>query len=306
MAAATSRFRPIALVVVLLASLALAACGVDDDDDPTPAPTAPPAPAVETPPAGGSAPPQASAAAGATPAAGAAPGGTPNPMANTVGRLAAGIAAAWPESSYRRVQISSASEPATAESGMASLSITDEVLYPGSVRRTIVDGGGVTSAEFVLTDGRLYARGDLVPSVFESGTAPETWIEVAGPLLTEGTAGANILTQLEALFTPRYSGISAEEQAREAVLAAETDVDGRACFVFQTAETTQTGERLEIAIALESNGRLCSVTTTGGGVDTVETFTFDAPVAIEAPPVGATPAASPVATPATPAATPAA
>jgi len=307
--AAGSRFRPVSLMVVLLASLALAACGVDDEDDPTAVP-ATVAVQAETPAAVATAPPQASAvAASDTPAAPAA-AGTPNPLANTVGRLAEGIAAVWPETSYRRVQVSTAAEgeTATPAAALASLTITDDVLYPGSVHRTIVDGNGATSAEFILIDERLFARGDLVPSLFASGTASDAWIEISGPLLTPGTVGSNILTQLRALFSPRYSDISTEQQAQEALLTAETDVDGRDCFVFQTAETTQTGERLEVGIALEATGRLCSVTTSGGGLDTVETFTFDAPVTVAIPetvavtgagtPPAGTPAAIPAATPA--------
>ncbi len=308
--AAGSRFRPVSLMVVLIASLALAACGVDDEDDPTPVP-ATTAVLAETPASVATAPPEASAVAASNTTAAPAAEGTPNPLANTVGRLAEGIAAVWPETSYRRVQVSTAveGETATVSAGVASLTITDEVLYPGSVHRTIVDGNGATSAEFILVDERLFARGELVPSLFATGTVPDAWIELSGPLLTPGTAGSNILTQLRALLSPRYSDISAEQQAREALLTAETDVDGRACFVFQTAETTQTGERLEVGIALEATGRLCSVTTTGGGLDTIETFTFDAPVTIAIPaetvafsgagtPPAGTPASTPAATPA--------
>ena len=77
--------------------------------------------------------------------------------------------------------------------------------------------------------------------------------------------------------------------------------------MFSTVETTQTGERLDVEIALTPEGRLCSVTTTGGGLDIVETYTFDLPITIAAPesvatPVAATPSASPEA--ASPAATP--
>lgn len=308
--AAGSRFRPVSLIVVLLASLALSACGVDDEDDPTAVP-ATVAVQAETPAALATAPPQASAAAASDTTASPAVAGTANPLANTVGRLAEGIAAVWPETSYRRVQVSTAAEDetATVAAALVSLTITDEVLYPGSVHRTIVDGNGATSAEFILVDERVFARGALVPSLFATGAAPDAWIEISGPLLAPGTAGFNILTQLRALLSPRYSDISAEQQAQEALLTAETDVDGRACFVFQTAETTQTGERLEVGIALEATGLLCSVTTTGGGLDTVETFTFDTPVTIAIPEaVAATGAGTPPAgTPgATPAATPAA
>ncbi|MBA3416174.1 MAG: hypothetical protein H0U10_13210 [Chloroflexia bacterium] len=183
------------------------------------------------------------------------------------------------------------------------------MLYPGRVHRTIVDAGGATSAEFILVEGRLYSRGDLNPSLFAPGIPADVWIELSGPLLTSNSPAANIFSQLQALFAPRYSDLSPEQRAREVVLTAETNVDGQTCFVFQTAETTQTGERLEVAIAVEPTGRLCSVTTTGGGLNTVETFTFDVPVTIAAPETVATPnAGTPVVAspPATSAATPAA
>lgn len=298
------RFRPISLVVVLLATLALAACGVDDEDDPTPAPTA--APPVATSPAPGGSTPGVS---GASPA-----GGSPSAMTNTVGRLAEGIAAAWPQTTYRRVQSSvpsPASPDSTPTAGLTSLTITDEVVYPGSAHRTVVDSSGATSAEFLLIDGQLFARGSLIPSAFQTGTSPETWVLFSQEMLAPGSTGANVLSQLEALFEPRYSGLAPEEQAREAVLTSETTVEGQACFVFSTVETTQTGERLDVEIALTPEGRLCSVTTTGGGLDNTETFTFDVPLTITAPesaatPMPATPAASPAAaTPETsPAATP--
>ncbi len=280
------RFRPISLVVVLLASLSLVACGVGDEDDPTPVPTSPPAATSAAPAA------SVPAAATASPSdPGTSATGSPAAMANTVGRLAEGIAAAWPQTSYLKVQTSTEAPAGTPIAGPPALTITDEVLYPGSVHRTIVDESGVTSAEFILVDGRLYARGELVSNLFAPGTPPETWIEVTGPLLDPGTAGSNILSQLQALFMPRYSTLSPEEQAREAILASETSVNGTACFVFKTAETTQTGERLEIGIALAPDGRLCSVTTSAPGLETVETYTYDAPFTIEAPAVVATPAA---------------
>jgi hypothetical protein len=301
------RFRPVSLVVVLLATLALAACGVDDEDDPTPVPTAAapvatsPAPSAVTPAPGGSTP----AVPGATPA-----GGSPAASATTttVGRLAEGIAAAWPRTTYRRVQTSVPSPSATPNAGMTSLTITDEVAYPGSVHRTVADPSGATSVEFLLIDGQLFARGSLIASAFQTGTSAETWVQFSQEMLAPGSTGANVLSQLQALFEPRYSGLAPEELAREAVLTEETTVGGQSCFVYSTVETTPTGERLDVEIALTSEGRLCSVTTTGGGLDVVETFEFDVPLTITAPESVGTPAASPeAATPeATPPATPAA
>ncbi len=298
------RFRPISLVVVLLATLALAACGDDDEDDPKPASTA--APPVATSPAPSAASPSP---VGSTPAApGATPaGGTPTAMSTTVGRLAEGIAAAWPETTYRRVQTSVPSPDSTPTAGSTSLTVTDEVAYPGSVHRTVVDSSGATSAEFLLIDGQVFARGSLVSSTFQTGASPETWVQFSQDMLAPGSPGANVLSQLQALLEPRFSGLAPEEQAREAVLTSETTVDGQACFVFSTVETTQTGERLDVDIALTPEGRLCSVTTIGGGLDTVETFAFDVSVTIAAPETSvtlnpATPAASPEA--ATPGASP--
>ena len=301
------RFRPISLAVVLLATLGLAACGDDDDDDPTPAPTAAPPVATSSAPSAASPAPSAASPApdGSTPAASDAvpAGGTPASMTSTVGRLAEGIAAAWPQTSYRRVQTSVPSSTATPTAGLTSLSVTDEVVYPGSVHRTIVDSNGTTSAEYLLIDGQVFARGTLIPSAFQTGTSPETWVRFSEDMLAPGSPGANVLSQLQSLLEPRYSGLAPDEQAREAVLTSETTVEGQSCFVFSTVETTQTGERLDVEIALTPAGRLCSVTTTGGGLDTVETFTFDVPLTITAPEVVATPAAatpdaaSPVATP---------
>lgn len=284
------RFRPISLVVVLLATLALAACGVDDDDDPTPAPTT--APPVATAPAPGGTTPVVSGAS--------TPGGSPTAMTNTVGRLAEGIAAAWPQTTYRRVQTSVPSPDSTPTAGLTSLTITDEVAYPGSAHRTVVDSSGATSAEFLLIDGQLYARGSLIPSAFQTGVSAETWVLFSQEMVAPGSTGGNVLSQLEALFAPRYNGLAPEEQARDAVLTSETTVAGQACFVFSTVETTQTGERLDVEIALTPDGRLCSVTTTGGGLDNTETFSFDVPVTITAPESAATPM------PPTPGASPAA
>lgn len=244
-----------------------------------------PAPSEVSPAPGMSTP----AIPGATPA-----GGSPAASATmtTVGRLADGIAGAWPQTTYRRVQTSVPSADSTPTAGLTSLTVTDEVAYPGSAHRTVVDSSGATSAEFILIDGQLFGRGTLIPAAFQTSTSPDTWVQFSQVMLAPGSPGANILSQLQALFEPRYSGLAPEEQAREAMLTDEVTEGGQVCFVFSTVETTQTGERLDVEIALTPEGRLCSVTTTGGGLDTVENFEFDVPVTIAAPDSVATPVAA--------------
>lgn len=279
-------------VVAVVVTLLLAACGGDDKKEPTQVPTqaAPPT--------------SATTATGSPGPGGSTTSGTPVAGGTTVGQLADAIAAAWPTTSYRRLETSGPLETlAATPTASGNLTTVDEVLYPGQVHRTITSGDRAVG-EFILTDGKLYARGDYVTAVIDPSVDGSTWVEVDPSALSPSSPAGNMAAQIASLLKPRFDGLSADERNRAATPLGPTTIDGRNCDAYKTVETTSTGEARDIVIAVTSDGQLCAVISQGGGQATIEIYTFGAQVTIAPPegaatpaPAAASPAASAVASP---------
>jgi hypothetical protein len=252
----------------------LAACG-KDEEKPTPTATA-----------------AATVAPTGTLASGTPQGGT----GLTVGELADRIGAAWSSvSSYRRVT-TTVEDPAT-RSGSPAVSpnadrsgdveTIDEVVFPDRRRRIVRATNGAVQYELVAIGGKVYARGPFAPGLSATRPNPDAWVGV-DPNTFAGSAYAEFYTELVAPAPVPYAGLSPEERSRDAVPLGQTTVDGRPCTAYRFADTTETGERLEIILALGADNLPCSIETHGGGQTTTTIVTYNLPLTIEAP-TGATP-----------------
>ncbi|HEY7032724.1 MAG TPA: hypothetical protein VH482_15380 [Thermomicrobiales bacterium] len=216
----------------------------------------------------------------------------------TVGTLADRIGAAWVGvTTYRAVTTTAGGEPGktgspavTAASGVAgpgAVETIDEVVLPDRKHR-LARLDGVGQYEVIAVGGKVYARGPLAPGLSPSRGDPDAWVAV-DPAAFAGTPPAGeFYADLLAPPTAPYSGLSRQERARDAVPLGQTTVDGRACATYRVADTTQTGERIEIILALGADDLPCSLETRAGGQATTTVFTYNLPLTIEAP-SGATP-----------------
>jgi hypothetical protein len=60
-------------------------------------------------------------------------------------------------------------------------------------------------------------------------------------------------------------------------------VNGRACAAYVIADTTMTGERIEVTIALGVDDLPCSITTRAGSTEIVTVYEYNVPLEIAAP-----------------------
>jgi hypothetical protein len=267
-----------ALGLVLVALLLLAACGKEEEATPTPAATtAPPVTAVST--------------------IGSATPGSASGL--TVAELADRIAAAWPAvMTYRTVTTTVAQTPAGSPvagpspvaGGPVVSETIDEFVLPDRKRR-LARAGDALQYELVVVDGRIYARGPQAPGLNPSRPNPDAWVEVAPATLETATAHAEDYGNLFAPVTAPYSRLSPEKRARDAVPLGQIAIDGRACTSYRIADTTLTGERIEIVLALGPDDLPCAIETHAGGQVTTTVFTYNMPLTIEAP-AAATPLAA--------------
>jgi hypothetical protein len=222
---------------------------------------------------------------------------TPRTGGLTVGSLADRIGVAWSSvSTYRAVTTTNAHDlgtPRTDASPVPAVSITDwtdEVVLPDRKRR-IATANGVTQYELIAVGGKVYARGPAVPGLDASRPDPDAWVEIDTATLPGSSDVAEGYADFAAPVPAPYSGLSAEERGRDAMLIGETSVEGRTCLAYGLADTTNTGERIEVVLSLGSDDLPCSIETRAGGLTTTTAFTYNLPIAIEAP-AAATPSPS--------------
>ena len=207
----------------------------------------------------------------------------------TVGSLADRIGVAWSSvGTYRAVTTTNAHDPGTPRTGASpfpAASITDwtdEVVLPDRKRR-IARANGVTQYELIAVGGKVYAHGPAVPGLNASRPDPDAWIEIEPAMLTGASDVAEGYADFAAPVPAPYSGLSAEERSRDAIPIGETSVEGHSCLAYRLADTTTTGERIEVVLSLGSDDLPCSIETRAGGLTTTTAFTYNLPIAIEAP-----------------------
>ena len=280
----------------------LVACGGDDGDDAGADPTPPATTAssrVLTPEGAGG---DAAGAPAATPVA--SPEGTPG-VPRTFGDLADRVNAAWDGvRSYRQVRVTTGAAGAAGTPGAspvaddAAVEITEEVVVPDR-RRQVVRRGGEVASETVAIGGRVWVRGELA-RLAGSPPGEDGWVEIDPARFGAGTQLGALFAGLTAPLTPPFPDVPVSARTREVIPAGSVEVAGRACEAYRFAETTETGERVDITIALDPDDRLCAAETTVGQVRSrTEILAYDLDLSIEPPlPSVATPAASPAASPA--------
>lgn len=226
--------------------------------------------------------------------------GTPQGASGlTVAQLADRIATAWSTvATYREVTttvVGSTTRPGSPTASPSAgrpdnVETIDEVVLPDRRRRIVRTTDGTVLYELVAVAGKAYARGPRVPGL--SATRPDTFAWVAvDPRTFVGTPYERFYADLVAPAAAPYSRLSRQERSRDAVPLGQTTVGGRSCAAYRLADTTQTGERLEITLALGADDLPCSIETRGGGQTTTTTVTYNLPLTIAAP-TGATPSTS--------------
>jgi hypothetical protein len=138
------------------------------------------------------------------------------------------------------------------------------------------------TAEILVVSNTMYVRGPALAT----GTpvaSPDQWTQVDPAQLIPGSELASLYAQLSAPITPIYSGLSDAERSRIAHPIGTIAKGGRVCDAYQTVDTTMTGERIDITIALDSAGLPCSIETTVGTSETLTVFEFNTGIAIATP-----------------------
>lgn len=220
-----------------------------------------------------------------------APTATAPPVGGlTVGDLADRMATAWSGvKTYRTVFTTSAhagGTPPSSASPIASpvigLEVIDEVIVPDRKHRIYKQGGGASS-EFVAVNGKVYARGPLSAGLKPAIPASGGWVVVDPAAVNQSTPLGALVQSLSAPAMPPYSELSESRRNRSATNVGEVTVGDRTCTAYGIADTTATGEPINVILALDSAGLPCSIETRAGGTDNITIFTFNVPLTINPP-----------------------
>jgi hypothetical protein len=255
----------------------------------------------------------------------------------TIGDLAGRVDASWPKvTSYRETATQvlmaplslpgaatplaspaatpmaspAASPPAATPLAAPTELVTERsIVLPGQ-RRQRVSGGGTFDHDAVVIGRRLAARGPLVARLVPNAPT-DAWVEIdPASLRPDDPAAAPLLALLRPITGPP---VAFPERLREQVVRplGAIPVSGHSCEGYAMADTTATGEREDITLALDDKNRPCLRETRIGRtlLERIVWDQYDAvpPIVWPLPAPAATPIASPVGSPAaTPLASPAA
>lgn len=256
--------------------------------------------------------PRPAAAAQATiPASPAAEVGSPTAERaepRTLGELADRVDVAWAGvTSFRAVFVVGAPGPtapplagspvASPVSAEPAFAFRREVVLPGRQRLEQRDGGVLVS-EAVVADGRVAVRGVAARALLPEAD-PATWVAVDLAALPPFAGGDPLLARIVAPIESPLARLPDNLRPQDPRPLGEVEVAGRTCRAYGAADTTRTGARIDITIAVDGDDLPCFVETRSGGAGGRETFdAYGASFAIE-PPAQTVPA-SPAAAPATP------
>ncbi len=239
----------------------------------------------------------ASAPAVGTPAAGAP---------RTVGELADRVNAAWAGvRTYRAVQTFGAADPITASPPAAAAGVvtaeargavsgtTEEGIVPDR-RHHVTRVDDVVVSEAIAVAGRVWVRGTLARFV-RPDVDDQTWVVVDPAALDRSTQPSAAFVALAAPVGSPYAALAPDLRAQALRPLGPVVVGGTTCQRYGATSTTQTGERVDVVVALGPDDLVCSVETRAGGTINVLTYVaYNEPVVIE-PPADAVPAGTPTA-----------
>lgn len=270
------------LVGWLLASLAcvtvLAACGDKSDPKPEPTPSSTPLLSLST-------------ATGNAAVTSAAVEGSPVPGELTVGQIADRIVAAWSTVRTYRTTMHTTSSPlaspvaspiASPAAGVIQLAIMEVAIQPDR-RHRIQSADGRVVSEMIVVNGVVYLKGIVLPGATPVAADPNVWATLDPATIAAESPYRTLYDGMTAPILPPYSRLSDDERDRIARPVDTVTVDGRRCRAFQVADTTLTGERIDVVIAIGEDGLPCSIETRAGSSVTVTTFEYNLPLTIEPP-----------------------
>ncbi len=211
------------------------------------------------------------------------------PIGLTVGQLADRIDAGW-VGIDRYQSVTTTQTIGSPESSAPSTETVEEAILPDR-RRQVVSLGGELRSEIVSAGGNIYGRGVSLPGIVQPNRDPDVWIVINGNVLGSDNAYSGFYQSLLLPVQPPYAGLSQADRDKPAEDLGDVDVGGQTCRQYHIVDTTLTGERVEIALALSDSGLVCSIQTTSDHSVTTTVFSYDKPTEI-------TPPASPVPAPA--------
>lgn len=203
------------------------------------------------------------------------------PVGLTAGMLADRIAAGW-EGIERYRAITTSQSIGTPGAIAAGTEVVEEVILPDQ-RRQMVTMNGVVQSEIISTGGSIYGRGPTLPGISQPNRNPDVWITINGNVLGADNSYSGFYQSLLLPVQPPYSALSAEARARPAEQLEPAVIEGRTCDRFLLVDTTLTGERVEVTLALDEQGRVCSIGTTSAVSATTTIYAYDQPESIEPP-----------------------
>lgn len=258
-----NRRRVTYLISLIVLLTVLSACGNNGDDSSEPSPTPSAVSPVDSSPSGES--------------------------SVTVGALADAMAAAWPSvTTVRSTMTTSYSLPAASNGSPAPprtvtrVAVNETILPDRKHSLTTVDG--VVDSELILVDGKIYVRGPGVPGLDPARANPDAWTALDPDGLDPSSESAEALKLFLQPLTAPYAGISKDERERAAVPGEPIAVNGLTCATYTIAATTQTGERIEITLAIGTNDLPCSQETRLGSSVSLTTYEYNVSLTINAPP----------------------
>ena len=237
--------------------------------------------------------------------------GTPPAGSLTLGELAARVNAAWPAVMSYRVTFTglSAIQPSAAGTPVARPPATPdatplprsggmivsvrEVVLPDRQRQDVT-GLGADDHEAIATGGKVFIRGPLAGRI-APGTPPDVWLSIDAASLPARSTLSALLGGLPALPGSPLATIPERLWPQSVRDLGVVEFDGRECHVYGAANTvTQTGMRVDYAIAVDDRDLPCFIETSAGGTSQGrnEYQNVDAALTIVAP-ADATPVAIP-------------
>jgi hypothetical protein len=212
--------------------------------------------------------------------------GEATPAGLTVGELAGRIAAGWAEiDRYRAVTAMQTSGSPTVAGATETIV---EVIVP-DLRRQVVMLDGVEQSEIVASGGNIYGRGVSLPGIDQPNRDPAVWITINGNVLGPNNPASGLYQSLLLPVQPPYAALEQNDRDKPAELLGVVEVGGQACTQYRIVDTTLTGERVDVLLALADSGLVCSIQSTSDHAVTTTVYTYDQPadIAIPASPVPA-------------------